>query len=112
MAAVIEGIGGQTGLAETLGDMVVSAGVLTVAVREGDHPAHRGVGSPDVVDDPDPAHAFEGPLGAGCMHTARVATAGAAQPMPKSPRRPGAERLRWRGLQWRTVVSRRPVIPT
>ena len=59
VAAVVKGVGQQTGRAEAARDMVIAPGVLAVAVREHHYPARFGVRGPYVVDDPDPADAGE-----------------------------------------------------
>ena len=68
VAAVVEGVDEEPGGAEALGDVVIAAGVLGVAVGEHDHPAGGHVGSPGVVDDPYAADAAEMSLAAGAGH--------------------------------------------
>ena len=52
MSAQVEGVDGEAGLAEPLGDVVVAPGVLGVPVAQHDHTARvRVVGLPYVVDD-------------------------------------------------------------
>ena len=59
---VIQGVHGQTGIAEPLRDVVVAAGVFAVPVCQHDHAAHIAGGRPHVVDDPYPTDAAERPL--------------------------------------------------
>lgn len=68
MAAVVQGVGDQTRLAESLRDVVVAAGVLTESVRQDQHRARLGVGCPDVVDEVHAAKTVEASFIAGGSH--------------------------------------------
>ena len=72
VAAVVKGVGQQTGCPEALRDVVIAPGVLAVAVGEHHHPAGLGIRGPHVVDDPDPADADEGSLRVIGRHQVRV----------------------------------------
>ena len=73
MSAQVEGVDGEAGLAEALGDVVVAAGVLGVAVAQHDHTATVLVlRFPHVVDDADTADAFEGPFSVGYWPSAQT----------------------------------------
>ena len=68
VAAVVERIGDQSGLAEPLRDVVVTAGMLAETVRQHHHRTRRDVRRPDVVDDAHAADAVEIPFSAGGSH--------------------------------------------
>jgi len=68
MATVVQRIGHQTGLAETLGNMVVAAGMFAETVRQHHDRSRRGVRRPDVVDDAHATDAVEIPFSAGRNH--------------------------------------------
>ena len=76
VAAQVERVGDEAGLAEPLRDVVVAAGVLGVAVAEHDDAARAScLRRPHVVDDADAADAVEAAFGAGSGHQRRLANA-------------------------------------
>ena len=77
VTAQVEGVHDEARFAEPLGDVVVAAGVLGIAVAEHDHTATVLVlRLPHVVDDADTADAVEGPFGSATGHQRRVANSG------------------------------------
>ena len=73
VAAEVQGVGDEPGLAEPLRDVVVAAGVFGVAVGQHDHTARVGLRGPHVVDDADAADAVEAAFAAGSGHQGRLA---------------------------------------
>ena len=73
MAPVVQRVGGQPGRPEALRDVVITAGMLAVTVRQDDHGPCFTLRTPNVVDDRDAAVSGERPLNAFC-HQASVAT--------------------------------------
>jgi hypothetical protein len=66
--AVVQRVGDQPGLAETLGNMVVAASMLAETVGQHHDRLRRGIRGPDVVDDPHAADAVEIPFSPGGSH--------------------------------------------
>ena len=60
VSAMVERVGHQSIAAEPRSDVVVATGMLAQPVRQDHHPANRGIGSPDVIDDAHTVDTVEG----------------------------------------------------
>ncbi len=73
VAAEIQRVGDQPGLAEALRDVVIAAGMLGISVAEHDDAARGCLRGPHVVDDLHSADAVEASFAAGSGHPGRLA---------------------------------------